>query len=484
MTEDPAAQGQGNIQRITVNQAPFEWELDRGALSFFGIPSVLFWLNPSLLRMLTPLVHEAGVPLARLLIAWESSQGTEEDYHAMVTQLASSFVPGFLAWGKAVGAAGWGSFSVPLFDPANHRAIVKVTHAWELKMQAGSGELWGCPFLQGKIIGIFSHALGVNCWADECNIDRTPGVESVEFHIYRSPNTIASELEKLRSAHREQKEQALKREIEMQTQGLRQVEANLQTVLRNSPGVIYILDREARVIVLEGKQLQQLGMPRTVAELYPGQDVSSEIVDVLAGEERRWDSECAGVYLSTHGVPLRNDAGVITGMLGICIDITARVKAEQQLNERKAALESELHQQQQSLVAMSTPVISLWEGILLLPLVGSVDQARAMQFMQSLLDSISIHHAREIIIDITGMPFVDSQVASYLIKSVQAARLLGAHCILVGISPEVAQTLVHLGADLNQISTYSTLASGLREALSRQQLAIVASTDRRAPRSR
>lgn len=490
MDDSSPVEMQNSHQSVTINQVPITWELSRGALSFFGIPAVLFWLNPSLLRMLTPLVQEAGVALARLLIASEASRGTDEDYHAMVSQFATSFVPGFLAWGKAVGAAGWGDFAVPLFDRENQRAIVKVSNPWELKMQSGTADSWGCPFLQGKIIGIFSQALGVNCWADEKNLDARPGFESVEFHVYRSPNTIADELAKLRLAQRMEKEGVIKREIELQTQGLRQVEINLQTVLRSSPGIIYILDRDARIVVLEGKQLVQLGLRweqptgRLISELYPGQDVSGEIQNVLSGEERRWDSALGEVYLSTHGVPLRNAAGVITGMLGICTDITARVKSEQQLSGHKAALESELRQKQQSILAMSTPIINLWEGILLLPLVGSVDEARALQFMQSLLESISTHRAREIIIDITGMPVVDRHVASYLVKSVQAARLLGAHCILVGILPEVAQTLVHLGAELDRISTYGNLASGLKEALARQHLRITTHPDQSVPRSR
>jgi hypothetical protein len=90
---------------ITINNAPIVWDPAVGDVSFFGISSVLFWANPSMFRMLEPLVEEIGVDLFRMLVAHSSSLGTEEDYHSMVTVLGSTFPEGFLAWGRAVSAA-------------------------------------------------------------------------------------------------------------------------------------------------------------------------------------------------------------------------------------------------------------------------------------------------------------------------------------------------------------------------------------------
>jgi rsbT co-antagonist protein RsbR len=183
---------------IELEKVPIQWQLDQGNLSFFGLPAALFWLDPSLVRLLEPLIAEVGIPLARLLIAYYASLGTEEDYHAMVSTLGTNFEEGFLAWGRAVGTAGWGQFSLPVFDQTTQRATVIVHQPWELTMQQQSTLQWGCPFLQGKIIGIFSHALATPCWADE-HIDTQDGTRpSVTFQIAPTTNTIEHTLHTLR----------------------------------------------------------------------------------------------------------------------------------------------------------------------------------------------------------------------------------------------------------------------------------------------
>lgn len=333
------------IFRATVNAVPIEIDLAEGRFSFFGLPAVSFWLNPSLYRMLAPLVDEVGVELARLLIAFESSKGTDEDYHLMVTQLGSTFSEGFLAWGRAVGVAGWGAFEIRELDVKNKRATVRLRNSWELKAQGGMPMRWGCPFIQGKIIGIFNHALGVNCWAREEIVDET--THTVDFAIFESNQTIASELARLRAAH--------------------------------------------------------------------------------------------------------------------------QLRKQAELSE----LERQLQLKQQTILQLSTPVVQLWDRILLLPLVGNIDGSRAAQLTENVLDAISMNHAAEVIIDITGVPVVDSAVANSLLKTVHAARLLGAECTLVGISAEVAQTLVHIGTDLAAVRTYSTLEVGLNKALARQGLHVM-----------
>jgi len=117
-------------------------------------------------------------------------------------------------------------------------------------------------------------------------------------------------------------------------------------------------------------------------------------------------------------------------------------------------------------------VIQIWEGILILPLIGTIDSRRAGQIMQNTLEAISRKRAKQVIIDITGVPFVDTEVANHLIKTIQAAKLVGAKCILVGISSEVAQTLVHIGIDLEHLDTFATLEDGLQEALYRMKFEI------------
>lgn len=120
--------------------------------------------------------------------------------------------------------------------------------------------------------------------------------------------------------------------------------------------------------------------------------------------------------------------------------------------------------QQRELLELSTPVITLWEGVLALPLIGTLDSARAQVVMESLLDRIAATHVHTAIIDITGVPTVDTMVAQHLMKTIAAARLMGAGCILSGIRPQIAQTIVHLGVDLAGVVTKATLADAFLHA--------------------
>jgi len=128
--------------------------------------------------------------------------------------------------------------------------------------------------------------------------------------------------------------------------------------------------------------------------------------------------------------------------------------------------------QQQELMELSTPVVKLSEGILALPLIGSLDSARTQVVMESLLQQILATGADIAIIDITGVPTVDTLVAQHLLKTVAAARLMGADCIISGVRPQIAQTIVHLGVELGDVTTKATLADAFRVALRRNGLTI------------
>lgn len=123
--------------------------------------------------------------------------------------------------------------------------------------------------------------------------------------------------------------------------------------------------------------------------------------------------------------------------------------------------------QQQDMLELSTPVVKLWEGVLALPLIGTLDSARTQVVMESLLQRIVETGAGVAIIDITGVPTVDTLVAQHLLKTVTAARLMGADCIISGIRPQIAQTIVHLGVNLSEVTTKSSLADAFLLALKR-----------------
>ena len=131
------------------------------------------------------------------------------------------------------------------------------------------------------------------------------------------------------------------------------------------------------------------------------------------------------------------------------------------------AREEVIARQQQELLELSTPVVKLWEGILALPLIGSLDSARTQVVMESLLQQILATGSEIAIIDITGVPTVDTLVAQHLLKTVAAARLMGADCIISGVRPQIAQTIVHLGVELGDVTTKATLADAFRLALRR-----------------
>jgi anti-anti-sigma regulatory factor len=158
--------------------------------------------------------------------------------------------------------------------------------------------------------------------------------------------------------------------------------------------------------------------------------------------------------------------------LGRCSDTiaaaldTARLFQEHlQMIEHLQRLTEEQRQLQATVLALSAPLLPLLPGVLVLPLIGLIDAARAERILQAELDAIIKQQAAVILVDITGVSVIDTVVARQLIQSAEAARLLGCRTILVGVQPEIAQTLVGLGIDLSGIASYATLADGLQEAL-------------------
>ncbi|MGC2659670.1 MAG: STAS domain-containing protein [Bryobacteraceae bacterium] len=134
--------------------------------------------------------------------------------------------------------------------------------------------------------------------------------------------------------------------------------------------------------------------------------------------------------------------------------------------------EEVIQRQQQEMLELSTPVVQLWHGVLGLPLIGTLDSARTQIVMQNLLEAIVDKSADLAIIDITGVPTVDTLVAQHLLKTVAAARLMGAECIISGIRPQIAQTIIHLGVDLGGVLTKATLADAFHLALKKKGLAV------------
>jgi rsbT co-antagonist protein RsbR len=141
--------------------------------------------------------------------------------------------------------------------------------------------------------------------------------------------------------------------------------------------------------------------------------------------------------------------------------------------------QSVIDRQQTELMELSTPVISIWDGVLALPLIGTLDSSRTQVVVESLLEKIVEERADIAIIDITGVPTVDTMVAQHLLKAVTAARLMGAECIISGIRPSIAQTMVQLGVDLREVTTKSNLAAAFEVALKFRGLRMERVADRK-----
>jgi rsbT co-antagonist protein RsbR len=170
--------------------------------------------------------------------------------------------------------------------------------------------------------------------------------------------------------------------------------------------------------------------------------------------------------------PFRDNHGAVTGMVGIAFDVTARKAMEEELHrtqaEQRALIDHQAH-----LLAMirqlSTPVLPVTDDTLVMPLVGDIDTARSRQITEALLKSVQRYRARWMIIDITGVPLIDTAVANHLILATQGIALLGARTILVGVSPELAQTIVGLGIDVKKLMTHSDLRSAIAFVMKRRQ---------------
>jgi len=160
---------------------------------------------------------------------------------------------------------------------------------------------------------------------------------------------------------------------------------------------------------------------------------------------------------------LRDKDGTLRGFAKVTRDLTERKEAEERI-----------HQQAKEIMELSTPVMQVWQGVVVAPLIGSLDSQRTQQFMERLLTRIVETNSPLALVDIMGVPTIDTQTAQHLIETISAVRLLGAQVVLTGVRPAIAQTLVHLGIDLSGILTRSSLAAGLRVALDMLNLQVVA----------
>jgi rsbT co-antagonist protein RsbR len=257
----------------------------------------------------------------------------------------------------------------------------------------------------------------------------------------------------------------------------------LQAIIDTFPDPIFVKDLQHRWIACNQAFCTLIGQPyqaligRSDPDFWPPDQARLfwQLDDeVFASGEFRGNEEPVTVpdgsihTIWTRKYPMRDEQGRVAGLCGIITDITDIKRRREEIEHLEADIKQKkaiIEAQTTLLDQLSVPVIQVWENILLLPLIGVIDSRRAAQVLESMLISIASAGAQIVIVDITGVPVVDTSVASYLVRAVQAAQLLGCQTLLVGISPEIAQTLVGLGVDFSKITTRSTLRSGLEYAL-------------------
>ncbi|NEC47415.1 STAS domain-containing protein [Actinospica acidiphila] len=196
------------------------------------------------------------------------------------------------------------------------------------------------------------------------------------------------------------------------------------------------------------EQLARMGAARSRAGLSTTQ-VSSELAALLPPVENLLVAD-----LEQEDSERRRECAIA---LSVLMGTLRLVTMQTALSENQALID----RQRLQLLEVATPVIKLWDGIVAVPLIGTLDSARSQVVMETLLDAVVDQHARFAILDITGVPTVDSLVAQHLMKTVAAARLMGAECVVSGIRPAIAQTIVHLGLDLGTVKTRASLADAL-----------------------
>jgi PAS domain S-box-containing protein len=189
----------------------------------------------------------------------------------------------------------------------------------------------------------------------------------------------------------------------------------------------------------------------------------------LAAERSVGTSQRApDVWFQATLFPVHNNQGDIAYVGALHVDVTEQVQQQDQLNVAR----EELAEQRATIQELSSPVVQVWEGILTMPLVGTVDARRATDITENLLVAIVAYQADTVIIDTTGVAAFDTQVANYLLSTISACRLLGSEVALVGISSAAAQTIVQLGVSLEDVTTYANLQGGLAWAFARQNLTV------------
>lgn len=246
-------------------------------------------------------------------------------------------------------------------------------------------------------------------------------------------------------------------------------------LLEHVPEQVYFKDEESRFVMASKSVVEQFGVShigeligKTDFDYFTDEHAKPAFEDeqgiiktgkpILGKVEKETHPDGRVTWVSTTKIPRYDKKGNIIGILGISRDITERKEKEEKIKA-----------QREELAELSTPVIDVWDGVLAVPVLGSLDSERASRISEALLTEIVEKNAKAAIVDISGISTVDSAVADMLIRTAKAVKLVGAEAILTGVSVEIAQTIADLGIDLEELKTVSTLKEGLKYILKKEK---------------
>ncbi len=264
---------------------------------------------------------------------------------------------------------------------------------------------------------------------------------------------------------------------------LDRVDPFLDQVINAVPSGIFVIDKDHNILMLNRAAAKMVGkspgecFDRKCWEIF--NTPMCKTPDCTCHRAIKEDSTIRGLSVMHHNDrevpieyaarPLKNVDGKIIGCVEHFIDITDRLEKERIIVKQQEGLlkqrEEDIRHLQEEILELSTPVIEIWDGILALPLVGTLDSHRAKLATERLLEAIEKTRSAFVIIDITGVPAVDEEVANHILQTVDAAKLMGSKAVLTGISPHIAKTMAQLGVDMSTITVHGRMSDALHMAI-------------------